>query len=200
MRLIKWLITVIGIIGVLVIIALVMGYYLFCLTPRIQAKMVPVMLSAEAAQSFDQKLKTLETEIEAAVAAGEEREVSLVITEKEVNSKLIEVLAEGELPLKEILINFRDGHFLVYAIVGTPGVDAKTGAIGQIEVVNGDPKVVVEDFDLGKLPLPQAANSRLGDLLNIIVRLKLADFPLEITNVEISNHQLTVAGLTETAD
>ena len=200
MRLIRGCITVVGIIGILVIIALVMGYYLYSLRPWIQAKMTPVAVSAEAAQSLDQKFEVLETEIDEAIAAGEERETSLVITEKEVNSKLVEVLAEGDLPFDQILVNFREGRFLIYTVADVPGVAARMGAIGRMQVVNGDPEIVIEDFDLGKLPLPQAVNGGIGELLDVMVRLKLADLPLEITDVEISNRELTVSGLIKIAD
>jgi len=200
MRLIRGCITVVGIIGILVIIALVMGYYLYSLRPWIQAKMTPVAVSAEAAQSLDQKFEVLETEIDEAIAAGEERETSLVITEKEVNSKLVEVLAEGDLPFDQILVNFREGRFLIYTVADVPGVAARMGAIGRMQVGNGDPEIVIEDFDLGKLPLPQAVNGGIGELLDVMVRLKLADLPLEITDVEISNRELTVSGLIKIAD
>ena len=200
MRLIRGCITVVGIIGILVIIALVMGYYLYSLRPWIQAKMTPVAVSAEAAQSLDQKFEVLETEFDEAIAAGEERETSLVITEKEVNSKLVEVLAEGDLPFDQILVNFREGRFLIYTVADVPGVAARMGAIGRMQVVNGDPEIVIEDFDLGKLPLPQAVNGGIGELLDVMVRLKLADLPLEITDVEISNRELTVSGLIKIAD
>jgi hypothetical protein len=200
MRLIRGCITVVGIIGILVIIALVMGYYLYSLRPWIQAKMTPVAVSAEAAQSLDQKFEVLETEFDEAIAAGEERETSLVITEKEVNSKLVEVLAEGDLPFDQILVNFREGRFLIYAVADVRGVAARMGAIGRMQVVNGDPEIVIEDFDLGKLPLPQAVNGGIGEVLDVMVRLKLADLPLEITDVEISNRELTVSGLIKIAD
>ncbi len=200
MRLIRGFITVVGIIGILVIIALIMGYYLYSLRPWIQAKMTPVAVTAEAAQSFDQKFEALEMEIHQAIAAGEERETALVITEKEVNSKLVEVLAEGDLPFDQILVNFREGRFLIYAVADVPGVAARTGAIGRIQVVNGDLEIVLEDFDLGKLPLPQAVNGGIEKLLDIMVKLKLADVPLEITDVEISDRELTASGLIKSAD
>jgi len=199
MRLIRVSVTVIGIIGVLAILTLVMGYYLFSLSPWIKAGMIPVAVTAEAAQSLDQKLEALETEIDEAVTAGEEREISLVITEKELNSKLVEVLAEGELPLKGALVNFREGYLLAYSVVDIPGVDAKTGAMGKIQVVDGNAKAIIEDLDLGKLPLPKAANSGVEEFLDIMLRLRLADLPLEITSVEISNRELTATGLVKTA-
>ena len=200
MRLIRGCITVIGVIGILVTIALLVGYYLYSLSPQIQAKMTPVAVTAEAAESFDEKFEVLLTQIHETVLAGEQRQTGLVITEKEVNSKLVEVLAEGDLPFDQILVNFREGRFLIYAVADVPGVAVRTGAIGRIEVMNGDPKVVIDDFDLGKLPLPQAANDGVEKLLDIMLKLKLADVPLEITDVQISDHELTVSGIIKTAD
>ena len=200
MRLIKGLIMVIGVIGIMIIFTLLIGYYLYSLSPPIQSKMIKVMGSPEAVQSFDQKLDELEEQIKAAVDAGEKKQVSLVITEKEINSKLVQMLAEEELPLlKRILINFGDGYFLTYSVVDTPGIDAKTGLIGRIEITNGNPKLVIDEFNLGKLPLPKSVNRRVEQLLNIMVSLQLPDMPLDITGVEIKNHQLTVTGTTKTA-
>ncbi len=200
MRLIKGLIMAIGVIGVMVIVALVIGYYLYSLSPPIQAKVIPVAVSADASQSFDQKLDALKGQIKAAVDAGEKKQVSLVITEKEINSKLVQMLAEGELPsLKRVLINFGDGYFLTYAVVDTPGIDAKTGSMGRVEIIEGEPKVVIAEFNLGKLPLPKSVNRRVEQLLNIMVNLQLPDVSLDITGVEIKNHQLTVTGTTKTA-
>jgi len=190
----------IGVIGVMVIIALIIGYYLYSLSPPIQAKVIPVAVSADASQSFDQKLDALKGQIKAAVDAGEKKQVSLVITEKEINSKLVQMLAEGELPsLKRVLINFGDGYFLTYAVVDTPGIDAKTGSMGRVEIIEGEPKVVIDEFNLGKLPLPKSVNRRVEQLLNIMVNLQLPDVSLDITGVEIKNHQLTVTGTTKTA-
>jgi len=200
MRLIKGLIMVIGVIGVMVIFTLLIGYYLYSLSPRIQARLIPVAVSADAVQSFNQKLDELEGQIKAAVGAGENREVSLIITENEINSKLVQMLAEGELPLlKRILINFGDGYFLTYAVVDTPGIDAKTGLMGRVEIIEGEPEIVIDEFNLGKLPLPKSVDKRVEQLVNIIVTLQLPEVSLDITSAEIKNHQLTVTGITKTA-
>jgi len=199
MRLIKGFIMVIGIIGVMVIFALLIGYYLYSLSPRIQESVTPVAVSADAAESFDQKLDTLESQITAAVSAGESKQVSLVITESEINSKLVQMLAEGELSqLKRVLINLGDGYFLIYAVVDTPGIDAKTGSMGRVEIIEGKPKVVIDEFNVGKLPLPQSIKERAEQLMNIIVSLQLPEVSLNITGVEIKNHELTVNGITKT--
>jgi hypothetical protein len=197
MRLIRALTMFIGVIGIVVIIALVIGYYLYSLSPRIEGRITPVAVSADDAQNFDKKLDSLKTQAIEASQIGEKEEVSLVITEKEANSKLVQLLAEGELPLKKIMINFGDGYFLISAVMDAPGVDAKTGAIGQIEISKGKPKVVLAEFNLGKLPLPKSVKVKVEQLLNIMVNLQVSDFPVEISDVQIKNHQLTVTGTTK---
>lgn len=198
MRVIRGLIMAIGIIGILVTGALLIGYYLYSLSPPIQSKMVPILPSSEAAQSFDQKISSAKDEIDAAVGAGQAKQVTLTITDKEVNSKMVELRAKGELPVRDASINFGDGKFLAYAMVDTPGINAKTAAIGHVEIVNGSPKIVIEEFNLGKLPLPESADRRAEQLMNVMVRLQLSDVPLEITNIQIKDHELTVIGTTKT--
>jgi len=197
MRLIRGLIMFIGVIGIVVIIALIIGYYLYSLSPRIEGRIIPVAVSADDAQNFDKKLDSLKTQAKETSETGEKTEVSLVITEKEANSKLVQLLAEGELPLKKILINFGDGYFLISTVMDAPGVDAKTGAIGRIEISKSKPKVVLAEFNLGKLPLPKSVKIKVEQLLNIMVNLQVADFPVEISDVQIKNHQLTVTGTTK---
>ena len=189
---------VIGVIGILVAATLLIGYYLYSLSPPIQAKMVQILPSPEAAQSFDQKISSAKAEIEAAADTGQAKQLTLTITDREINSKMIELRAKGELPVREALINFGDGNFLAYAVIDTPGINAKTAMIGQVEIMNGSPKIVLGDFNLGKLPLPESAEQRVEQLLNIMVDLQLSDVPLEITDVQFSNGELTVTGTTKT--
>jgi len=198
MRVLKGLIMVVGVIGILVVATLLIGYYLYSLSPPIQAKMVQILPSSDAAQSFDEKINSAKAEIDAAADAGQAKQVTLTITDKEVNSKIIELRAKGELPVRDALINFGDGHFLTYAVVDTPGINAKTAMIGQIEIVNGSPKVVIEEFNLGKLPLSESVDGRVEQLLNVMVRLQMSDVPLEITNIQIKDHELAVIGTTKT--
>lgn len=200
MRVIQGIIMAIGVISILIAIAVAIGYFLFTLTPWLQARMIPVAVTAEAAKSFDQKLDGLRAETKKAIESGEKKEITLTITENEVNSKLLEALAEGKMPFKlsKPLVNFRDGRFLVYGILDTPGVPAKVAARGRIDVGNGSPKIVIEDFNLGKLPLPKGVAKRVEGITNIMVKLQLADWPLELTKVSITDRQLTFSARVKT--
>jgi len=200
MRLIKGLVMAVGVLGILVIFALITGFYLYSLSPSILGRAVPVAVTADAAQSFDQKLESADSQIEAAVEAGEKREVNLTVTEEEVNSKLVQMLAEGQLPLKRVLVNFGDGYFLAYAVFDAPVIDAKTGTIGRVDIVDGKPKVIIDEFNLGKLPVPDAAKIRVEQLANLVVSSETAGIPIDINSVEIANHELIINGTTRTGE
>lgn len=73
MRLIRGLIMFIGVIGIVVIIALILGYYLYSLSPRIEERIIPVAVSADDAQNFDKKLDSLETQVKEASETGEKK-------------------------------------------------------------------------------------------------------------------------------
>lgn len=197
MKVIRVLIMTIGVITILATFGLLLGYYLYSLSPWIHARLIPVAVSAEAAQSFDQKVGNAKAEIEAAINAGQKKEITLTISDKEINSKVTQIKAKGELPMRELLVNFGDGYFLTYAVIDTPGVNAKVGAIGRIEAVNGIPKIVLTDFNLGKLPLPKSINKRVEQLLNIMLSAQLAYIHLDITSVQIKNRQITINGVTK---
>lgn len=198
MRLITTILMAIGVIGILVFIGLVTGYFLYSLTPAIEGHMSLVPVTYDSVKSFDQKVDTFKEDIEASVAAGEKRKTTLTISEEEINSKMIELLAEEKLPLKEILINFKEDFCWVYAVLDNPGVDAKIGIIAQIEIVNNDIDVTVADFHLGKLPLPKSADDRVGNLLDIMAKMQgpTDDLPLELTGIEIGDGEFIIEGMT----
>lgn len=201
MRFIRGFIVAVGVIGILVILSLVLGYFLYSLTPPVQAKMIPATVSADAAKSFDKKIDALQREIKEASAARQEKDVQIVVTENELNSKLTELLAEAALPMNisKILINFQDGQFLVYTVMDVPGIAAKIGVIGNIQVVNNKPKVTIQDLDIGKLPVPQSTYRRTEELLDLALRAYLSDLPMKITGVEIGKRQISVTAITEPA-
>lgn len=197
MRLIRGCFIFIGVIAVLALLALAFGYYLLSLTPPLWAQRVPVVLTAEAVESLNQKLETLQAEIKAAVEAKEERQVSLTITEEEANSKLVEILAEDRMPLEEILLNFRQGSVFGYSILHTPGFKAKVAVRAAMEVTGGKARIVVEDLNLGRLPLPRGMNKGAGYILHILTELITVpgELPWQVTAIQIADGQVTITGI-----
>jgi hypothetical protein len=201
MRIIQGVVMAIGVIAILAAVAIAIGYFLFTLTPGIQTRILPVAVTAEAAKSFDQKLDEMKADVRKTAENGEKQDTTVTITENEINSKLLEILAEGKMPihLSKPLINLRDGRFFIYGVIDVPGVPAKFWAMGRIEIAEGSPKIVIEDFDLGKLPLSKRVNKRVEDITNIMVKLQLADWPFEITKISITDRQLTFSAKAKSA-
>ena len=106
---------------------------------------------------------------------------------------------EDKLPLKEILVNFRDDFCWAYAILDNAGVDAKTGIIAQPDIVEGNITIIVTEFQLGKLPLPNSVDDSIGKLLDIILKIEgpTDELPLEITGFEIDDGKFTIEGTVE---
>ncbi len=198
MKAISTLLMVIGVIGIIIIAAVFMGFILFSMDPPIKSQLAVTPVSADAVKSFDQKITAFKQKIDAAVAAKERREVSLTVTSEELNSKVVELLAHGELPLKEAKINFDDGLCKVYAVFNNPGINAKTGIAAQLVASKSNLRIVVVDFQLGRLPLPKSMVKSVGNILDVMFRMEgiTADLPLDITGVTVANERLTIRGMT----
>ena len=117
MRALTTVLMIIGAIAIIIFLFLVMGYFLFSLSPAIKSEMRISPVTYDAVQSFDNKVDSFKTEIEDAVAIENRKEVLMEITEEEMNSKIVELLAEGELPCRDLLVNFEDDYCWIYKAI-----------------------------------------------------------------------------------
>jgi hypothetical protein len=186
MRILQGFLMFMGALAVLAIVALVVGYVLAILTPDIRTSLRPVVLSSESVDSFNKKMGDLRTQMRAAGTSG--TDVTLTLTEEEVNSMIVMALAEGTFPAKEILVNFNDGYLVLYIAWNFNAFPAKTGVIGSFDVEDKKPKLLLRSVFLGKLSLPTSINGNLQEITNVIIRLN----PL-IYNPMISYKEITIS-------
>jgi hypothetical protein len=186
MRILQGFLMFMGALAVLAIVALVVGYVLAILTPDIRTSLRPVVLSSESVDSFNKKMTDLRTQMRAAGTSG--ADITLTLTEEEVNSMIVMSLAEGTFPAKEILVNFNDGYLVLYSAWNFSAFPAKTGVIGSFDVEDKKPKLLLRSVFLGKLPLPASINGNLQEITNVIMRLN----PI-IYNPMISYKEITIS-------
>jgi hypothetical protein len=200
MRAINTVLIIFGVIGIIVLMAAFTGFVLFSLDPPIKTQLSSVPVSADALKSFDQKIVVFKQKIEAGIAAKDKREVVLTITSEEVNSKIVELVAQGDLPLKETLINFDNDLCKVYTVFNNPGVSAKIGVVAQLMVNKGNIKIVTVDFQVGRLPLQQSLIKNVGSILDVLVKMEGAtdELQIDVTGVSVSDGRLTIRGMTRT--
>ena len=199
MRIVMNILMVIGAIGILFGLAIVMGVLLYSLNPPIKSQMAEVLVSAEAVENFDEKLDTLKKEVKTAVEAEQDAQIKLSISEEELNSKIVALLAEGELPMKELSINFIEDYCWIYATTNNPGIDAKLGVIAQLNVFEGDIEVTVVKFQLGRLPLSNSIDEWVSNVLTILVNMQSPtdELRIELTDVIIEDGKIIFTGATE---
>jgi hypothetical protein len=190
MRILQGFLMFMGVLAVLAIVALIVGYVLAILTPDIKTSLRPVVLSSESVDSFNKKMADLRTQMRPKTADSESdsTEISLTLTEEEVNSIIVMSLAEGTIPAKEILINFNDGYLVLYSAWNFNMFPIKTGLIGSFDIEDKKPKFLLRSVFLGQLPLPSGINTSAQDLLNIIIKLNPT-----IYNPRISYKEITIS-------
>lgn len=198
MKIISNILMVLGVIAIIVILAVVMGIVLYSMAPPLKNDLVPVPVSAEALKSFDQKVDTFIKQAEAAAEAKEQKQLTLTITDEEINSKIVEQLAQGELPVKQLMINFNEDICKVYAVLNNPGIKAKIGLVTQLTIQNKDIKLVVADLQVGRLPLTKPMVKQLGSIADILFKMEglTSDLPVDITSISIEDELLTLKGVT----
>ena len=200
MKILQGFLIFMGVLTVLAIVALVIGYVMVLLTPDARAGMRAVALSSEAVDSLNKKLSDIKKETAAAEGSKTAKQVRLVITEEEVNSTIVMALAEGTMPAKEMLVNFNDGYLLTYTAWSFPGLPVKTGLIGTLDVDKAKPKFVIRDFYLGKLPVPDSVDMGVQEWVNILFQLNapMEEMNFDLKEVTISEGQLILSGTTKT--
>ncbi len=159
--------------------------------------------SPEAAARLEEKIRTLNQEIEEAQTTGEQKQVTLIVTDAEINSLISQQLttekpADLPIDLQEIKVYFRQG--LLYIIVrGKAEVMSFTALVtGEISVKAGKPALIIKSIDMGKLPLPGTIAEKLTALLNEQFQKSItANMPLEITSIVTTEGQAVVTGVTK---
>jgi hypothetical protein len=202
MKIVNYILMGIGGLTILAVIFVIICFFLYSLTPPLKKDLAVTPVSYAASQSVDEKIEKFKDNVKSAAAAKQEKAVELTFTEEEVNSKLIELMAEDKVQLKEALVNFHDDFFLAYAKVDNKGIDAKTGIIAQPDVEDGEITIIVTDFQLGKLPLSKSTNERVGKILDIVVKIEdpLGDLPFEVTGFDIEDGEFTIEGTVKVAE
>jgi hypothetical protein len=71
--------------------------------------------------------------------------------------------------------------------------------MGSIDTENGKPKLMISGFFMGKLPLPNAINKSVQDIINIVLQLNapLDEMKLDLQEVTISEGQMRIIAVTQ---
>lgn len=146
----------------------------------------PVAVSTEAVGRFDTKLATVQSATEP---------TTIEISEEEATSKIADLLAsESDAPaLSNPQVSFRDGKVYLSGETTDTPITINLLITTRIEIVDGKPKVILEDVSAGRLPVPGPLRSQVDDLVAEQERL-MDDLPIYVTDVQVQDGKLVVTG------
>jgi hypothetical protein len=185
---------VFGVIAIIAILFLIAGVILFAMTPPLKSDIIVSPVTADASKSFDNKVDTFKRDVTLAAGAKEKKEFSLVLSENELNSKIVEQVAEGKMPFKEMTVSLHPDVCWAYCVLDNPGINAKVGVITKAEVVKSSIKWNITGFQLGLLPVPNSVNAFAGNLLGVFAQTEnpMQNLPLELTGIKFDDKKVTI--------
>jgi hypothetical protein len=189
---------VIGSILVLVLIVVAVAWILLSRPSKIAAGVTSVPSNTQAAQSLDTKWNNFNSTI-AQSSSG--TPVSVTLTQEEVNSKVNAQLGTADLPaeltVSNVNVNLKDGQIFLSADVKYSIFSGRAGMTATVQIVNGQPTVVVTAVDMGSLPIPQSLKDKLTGLISGASLFQESTASFVTQNVQISDGEIIISGITK---
>ena len=189
---------VIGSVLVLVIIVVAIAWILLSRPSKIAAGVTPVPSNAQAAQSLDTKWNSFNSTI-AQSSTG--TPVTVTLTQEEVNSKVNAEMGTVSLPdgltVSNVNVNLQDGQIILSADIKYSIFSGRAGMTATVQIVGGQPTVVVTNVDMGSLPIPQSVQDKLTGLISGASLFQESTASFTTQNVQIVNGEMIISGITK---
>ena len=189
---------VIGSILVLVLIVVAIAWILLSRPSKIAAGVTSVPSNAQAAQSLDTKWNNFDSTI-AQSSAG--TPVTVTLTQEEVNSKVNAELTTVALPdgltVSNVNVNLKDSQILLSADLKYSVFSGRAGMTATVQIVDGQPTVVVTAVDMGSLPIPQSVKDQLTGLISGASLFQESTAAFVTQSVQITDGEIIISGITK---
>jgi len=127
--------------------------------------------------------------------------VTVTLTQEEVNSKVNAELTTVDLPdgltVSNVNVNLKDGQILLSADLKYSIFSGSAGMTATVQIVNGQPTVVVTDVDMGSLPIPQSMKDQLTGLISGASLFQESTAAFVTQSVQIADSKIIISGITK---
>jgi uncharacterized protein YpmS len=169
----------------------------------------PAPAPAPTGPTIQDKLKSLEEAVEKVRATGQTQEVSIVLTEAEVNAQASQAIAQetqsGDFRVTSVKIDLKPNNVMA--------AELQTQALGftipikvnmGVSVKDGKPAVTVTDISFGMMPVPQSMKDQIAAAIadsidNLVVEMTEnaagEDVELEFRLITIRETDMTMVVL-----
>lgn len=165
--------------------------------PAVSAGLTKVEVSAQAARSFDDKVRTIEAAAAEARRTGTATAVEVTFSEQELTSKIAEASAGalgGGLAATDTQIHLAGGNIVATSKVNVQGIDLNVGIVATPVVQDGRTTIVVKEIQTGGLPLPDALKQQIQAQVGQAVDPRSLGFAFDVSKVTIVDGKIVIAG------
>ena len=185
--------------GIVLLLALASGgvYVAAQQKPGVAQGLKPVIVSAAATKSFDQKIDTLNAAIADAKKSGKAQPIEVTFTEEELTSKVNQATAQGAgggIAAQNTEIHLQNGNIVATSTVNVSGVSLNVGVVATPTVVNGQTQLVVKEIQTGGLPLPDALKQQLNAQIGNAIDPAKLGLPFDVSQLQVVDGKLVVKG------
>jgi hypothetical protein len=172
------------------------GYQtLFAPKPQPQSATPGATQSAKNAASFDQKVGALQTLVE----SGSKQEVTMELTQDEVNAKVAQELssASGNLPVKDVTVKLQQGSAVVTGVASLGGQEVPVEAQVKVGTNGGLLDVNVTSLKAAGVPVPDPVKEQLVQQAEAAMGgkdLSALDVGIDLKSVQLSDGKVVVNG------
>ena len=202
-RLTRNILAVMGLILVIIVMILGVGYWQLTKTPALAKGMCSVDLNEDQvtmyASEFDAKVDAFETEWQAAEVGAP---VTISLTEDEANAKIQKWIENTDLPvdISDVKLNFTvddqcNEKILLFGKVDVACTKLPTGVEMQITTdKNGKPEITISDLAIGSgFVIPQPVEDRIAKAIPVdgFLTYLFKNAKVDLTDINISDGVLT---------
>lgn len=185
-------------VGLIVLLAIGGGgaYVLSQQPPSVGAGLKRVEVTKQAAQSFDDKVKSIQAAADEAKRTGKATSVEVTFTEEEITSKVAEASASvtGGLAATDTQIHLSGGNIVATSKVNVQGIDLNVGIVATPVVQNGKTTIVVKEIQTGALPIPDAVKQQIQAQVGHAIDPRSLGLPFDISKLQIVDGKVVITG------
>lgn len=145
-----------------------------------------------------EELQQLEEQMKATLAAGANGEVTVTITQQQLNAYIAsEIASQPEPWITDPSVVLTNGQVEVYGKIAQAGISANTAIVLKPRIdAEGSPKLDIVSINLGSLPVPDSFTERISSLVDNTLSNYLAQGSnqFRVSNITITEGQMTVSG------
>lgn len=165
--------------------------------PSLAEGLKPVVVNAQAAKTFDDKVRMIQAAADEAKRSGKATPIEVTFTEQELTSKIAEATA-GIVPsgvvATDTQVHLSGGDVVATSKVNVQGIDVSVGVVATPVVRNGQTTLVVKEIQTGGFPIPDALKQQIQVQLGQAVDPRTFGLPFDISKVLIADGTVVVSG------